>query len=105
MMRWGVRILVLTILIAAGVAGWMWFFPSPEKAVRKRLTEVAAAASFAANEGAVAKLQNAQKLMSYCTADIEVAVDAYNQRITCTGKDELMQAVMYARTQLFGSLT
>jgi len=105
MRRWGGRLIVGAVLIAVIIWGWTYFFPSPEKAVRKRLAETAQAASFGANETPVAKFQNTQKLMSYCTPDIEVAVDAYGQRITCTGKDELMQAVMYARSQLLGSLS
>ena len=105
MTRWVTRLVALVVVIGLGIWAWTYFFPSPEKAIRKRLTEVAETASFSANEGAVAKFQNAQKLMSFCTADVEVGIDAYGQHITCTGKEELQQAVMYARTQLFGSLS
>jgi len=105
MTRWVTRLVALGVLIGAAIWAWTYFFPSPEKAIRKRLDEVAATASFGANEAPVAKFQNAQKLMSFCTPDIQVAIDAYGQHVTCASKDELMQAVMYARTQLFGSLS
>jgi hypothetical protein len=103
--RWVTRLVALVILIGAAVWAWTYFFPSPEKAIRKRLDEVAATASFTANESPVAKFQNIQKLMSFCTGDIEVAIDAYGQRVTCASKDELTQAVTYTRTQLLGSLS
>lgn len=97
---------IVVILAAAAVAfwAWTWLFPSPEKAIRKRLEEVAQTASFPANEGSVAKFQESQKLISFCTPDVEVGLDAYGQHITCTGKDELLQALMFARTQALGSL-
>jgi hypothetical protein len=104
-MRRVTRLVALVLLIGAAIWAWTYFFPSPEKAIRKRLDEVAATASFPANEGDVAKFQNVQKLMSFCTPDIQVSIDAYGQHFTSTSKDELLQAAMYARTQqLFGSL-
>ena len=105
MSRWVTRLVALILLIAAAIWAWTYFFPSPERVIRKRLDEVAATASFTANEGQVAKLQNAQKLMSFCTADIQVSIDAYGQHVSSTSKDELSQAVLYARTQLFGSFS
>jgi hypothetical protein len=98
------RLVAVILIIGAAVGTWTWFFPSPEKAIRKRLDEVAATASFSANEAPVAKFQNVQKLMSFCAPDIQVSIDAYGQHVTSASKDELSQATMYARTQLFGSL-
>lgn len=105
MRQWGGRLIAAAVLIVLAIWAWTWFFPSPEKAVRKRLAETARVASFPPNESPVAKFQNTQKLLSFCTDDVEIAIDAYGQRITCTGKDELSQAVMYARSQLLGSLS
>ena len=95
----------LVLLIGAAIWAWTYFFPSPEKAIRKRLDEVAATASFPANEGDVAKLQNVQKLASFCTPDIQVSIDAYGQHVNLSGREELFQTALYARTQgLFGSV-
>jgi len=80
-------------------------FPSPQKAIRKRLAEVAQAASFDAGEAAGSKLQNNQKIVACCTPDIEIIVDVYGQRRTCNGKDDLFQTLMFARTQVLGSLS
>jgi len=105
MRQWGGRLIAAVILLAAAIWAWTYFFPSPEKAVRKRLAETAQVASFPANESPVAKFQNSQNLVSFCTDDVEIAIDAYGQRITSTGKEELSQAMMYARTQLLSSLS
>jgi hypothetical protein len=104
-MRRITRVVGLVLLIGAAFWAWTYFFPSAEKAIRKRLDEVAALASFPANEGDVAKFQNVQKLMSFCTPDIQVSIDAYGQHVAISSRDELFQAAMYARTQQpFGSL-
>jgi hypothetical protein len=102
---WGGRLVVLAALAALGFLAWHYFFPSPERAIRKRLIEVAQTCSFSANEAPVAKLQNCQKLISFCTDDVELAIDAYGQRITCNGRDEVFQSLMFARSQLLGSLS
>jgi hypothetical protein len=81
--------------------GWRIFFPSPEHIIRKRLTEAARLASFAPNEGPLAKLGNSQKLVGHCTDDVEIAVDLPGRLPrTLSGRDELMQAVMGVRSTL-----
>jgi hypothetical protein len=49
------KLLLRAVLLAAllALAWWLWtvFFPSPEKAIRKRLAALAQAASFKSNEG------------------------------------------------------
>jgi len=103
-MAWLRRVIPLIILLAIALWIWTWLFPSPRKAIRKRLADVAQAASFNANEGAVAKLQNNQKLIGCCTEDIEIVIEVSGQRVTCNGKDELFQRLMFARTQMLTSL-
>jgi hypothetical protein len=103
MIPWLRRVIPLLLLITIGFWIWTWIFPSPRNAIRKRLTEVAQAASFNADEGAVAKLQNNQKLVGCCTPDIQIIVDVNGQRRTCNGKDELFQTLMFARAQVLSS--
>jgi hypothetical protein len=105
MRAWGGRLVVLAALPAVGILAWLYFFPSPERAIRKRLAEVARTCSVSANEGPMAKLQNCQKLASFCAEDVEVAIDAYGQRGTCTGRNEFFQTLMAVRSQLSGSLS
>ena len=104
---WGGRLVVLAALAAVGILAWLYFFPSPERAIRKRLAEVARTCSVSANEGPMAKLQNCQKLASFCAEDVEVAIDAYGQRGTCNGRNELFQTLRLAirQSQLSGSVS
>ena len=79
------------------VAIWAWraFFPNHEQLIRKRLTEVAAAASFSANEAPVVALRNCQKLASFCTPDVEITVDLRgHSREKLSGREELLQKAM-----------
>ena len=56
------RFVLLAALMALGV--WLWFvlFPSPEKIIRQRLTELARTASFSSGEGNLARLAAAKDI-------------------------------------------
>ena len=56
------RVVLLAALVAAGVWLWTVLFPSPEKIIRQRLAAVAKCASFAADEGALPRLADAENL-------------------------------------------
>jgi hypothetical protein len=89
--------LVVTSL-ALGFWLWMIFFPSPEKVIRKQLHELAELASFAPNEGPLAKFANVQKLVSFFTLDVEISLDfGHRMERSLSGREELTQAAMAAR--------
>jgi len=98
------RVLRLGLLSAvSALAFWAWLvlFPSPERIIRNRLAHIARLVSFAPNEGPLAKLGNSQKLVGFCATDIEIAIDPPGRSTqTFKGRDELMQAIMGARTML-----
>jgi ketosteroid isomerase-like protein len=97
------KILVLVVLGALIVGGYYWFHSTPEKAIRKRLLELAEVASFAGNESPLVKLANAQKLSSFCSVNVEVTVDLPGNRAsTVSGRDEVLQAVAGVRQTLQG---
>lgn len=103
MKTWLRRIVLAALLAGLGFWGWRALFPSPEHVIRQRLTELARDASFAANEGALAKLANAQTLTSFCTPDVVITVNTPGRsQQTLNGRDELLQAVMAARASLRG---
>jgi hypothetical protein len=103
MKKWILRLCLLAVLIGGGLWGWRTLFPSPEQVIRRRLTEVARAASFPANQGALARLADAQSLTAFCTPDVEINVDVPgHSRQTLSGQDELLQAIVAARTALRG---
>ena len=96
-----VRAGLLGLVLGLSYLGWTFFFPSPERIIQKRLRKIAQLASFASNEGSLAKLANSQKLTTFCTSDVEITVDIPG-RIShkLVGRDELLQAVMAARSTL-----
>jgi hypothetical protein len=104
MKEWSIRVILLAALIAVGIWSWHVFFPSPEKVIRKRLVELAKAASFSPKEGLIAKAWNASTLGDFFTADVEVTVNVPGTQHTISGRDELLQAAVGARSAV-SSLT
>ena len=95
------------ILIAAAVAAgiWLWtiLFPSPEKVIRKQLSELARDASFSGNQSSLAGIAGAQKLANFFSTNAEVNLDVPGRDVqTLTGRDEIMQADAGARASLDG---
>jgi hypothetical protein len=99
MKKWLVRVIVAGLLAAVGLWGWRVFFPSPEEMIRKRLGEVAKAASSSAKEGLLAKAWNASALGEFFTLDVQITIDVSGTQHTINGRDELMQAVVGARSE------
>jgi hypothetical protein len=63
--------------------------------------EVAQLASFGPNEAPLAKLSNTQHLLSLFAPDVTVVLDGPGRRqFTLSGREQLQQALMPARTQL-----
>ncbi len=103
MKKWALRLVVLLVLAGLGYWGWRVWFPGPEKAIRKRLNELAQTASFSGNEGTLVKLAGAQALTTFCTPDVEITVDIPgHSRQTISGHEELLQAVAGARSYANG---
>jgi hypothetical protein len=98
MKEWSIRVILLAALVALGFWGWHLWFPSPEKVIRKRLGELAKAASFSSNQGLVAKAWNASVLGEFFTLDVEVTVDIPGTQQTISGRDELLQRAVAARS-------
>ena len=104
MNKWIFRIILAGVLVALCFWGWRVFFPSPEELIRKRLGELAKAASFSSNEGPLAKALNASMLGAFFTPDVQVTVNVPGSQHTISGRDELLQAAMGARSAV-GSLS
>ena len=103
MKRWVFRAAALAALITLGAWGWRVLFPSPEQVIRKRLTELAQAASFSPNEAPLARLANAHKLTTFCTDDVEITVEVpghFSQ--TIHKKEELLEVAAGAGSMVSG---
>jgi hypothetical protein len=104
MKEWVIRIILLAALIAVGFWAWHVFFPNQERIIRKRLGELARTASFSSKEGLVAKAWNASLLAEFFTPDVQITVSIPGNQHTVSGRDELMQAAVTARSMV-SSLT
>jgi hypothetical protein len=95
--------IVLILLFAGGFWAWQTMFPSPEKVIRKQLSELAKVVSIAPNEAPLAQAVNSQKLSTFFTRDVTVQVDVPGRgQVRFSGNDELLQAALTARAQLNG---
>jgi hypothetical protein len=68
------RVVLLTVLAAAGVWLWTVIFPRPEKIVRKQLASVAAKASFPHGENPLIIAARAESLAGYFNTNVELNV-------------------------------
>ena len=96
---------ICLLAVVAGLAFWLWtvFFPNPETVIRKRLDKVAKLVSFGSNEGNIVRAANVMQVSGYFATNIEITVDTPSQsRQTLTGRDELTQALMAARSMVKG---
>ncbi len=104
MKEWFIRLVLVGVLVVVGFWAWHIFFPNPEKIIRKRLGELAKAASFSSNEGLMAKAWNASVLGEFFTPDVQVNIQVPGSSHTIEGRDELMRAAVAARSMV-NSLT
>ena len=99
-MQKSLRVLALLAVVALGIWGWGFLFPSPEKIIRSRLNAVAETVSFEPGQGTISKGYKAQKLMEFFTPDVEASVNMKEYREqTFSGRDELIQAYMWFQSQ------
>lgn len=98
------RIIVAAAVIGLGVWLWYVFFPSPERAIRKRVHALANAVSFKPEDGIVARGYGMQKAAGYFTTNAEVTIDSRSyHELTLSGRDEIQTAMMRA-AQVFKGL-
>lgn len=100
MKQWWFRAILAGVLAALGFWGWRVFFPSPEQVIRKRLGDLAKTASFSSQEGLLAKAWNASALGEFFTLDVQVTVEVPGRQHTISGRDELLQAAVGARSEV-----
>ncbi|HXF09303.1 MAG TPA: hypothetical protein VN625_00870 [Desulfuromonadaceae bacterium] len=90
--------IIFRLLLAAGfiaLSAWLWtiLFPSPDKAIRHRLDEIARTASFIADESPLLIAGKAQKMAGYMSTNIEVTLDVAGEvPHKLSGRDEIQQA-------------
>jgi ketosteroid isomerase-like protein len=96
-----VRLVRLALLGALGFWGWHWFFPSPQQIMRKRLSELAIAASISPNEAPLTRFAKIQRVASFFTDDAVVMLDVTGRSMQAfNGREEIRRAAMGARSML-----
>jgi len=98
-----IRIVLLAALAALGIWLWTVLFPSPEKVVRRRLTELALTVSSSPNESDLTRLAAARSAAGFFAANVEVSVDLpeLGQR-NSLDHEEITQLTLMARSRAGG---
>jgi hypothetical protein len=102
-MKIALRFILFAALVALGV--WLWFilFPSPEKVIRRRLTELARTASSSSNESDLARLAAARSVAGFFSTNVELAVELPElAHHSFMDRDEIMQDALMARSKIGG---
>lgn len=86
----------LVLLAAAVVLGfWLWtiLFPSPEKIVLKKISSLAATATFNADTGNIVRAGKVSNLIGYFSTDAQIVVDIPGTAAgTLNSRDEIREA-------------
>jgi hypothetical protein len=89
------RLVLLALL--AGLGFWLWtvFFPSPEKIVLKKISNLAATATISAADGNITRAAKASNVVGDFSNDAEVIFDVSGVGArTLSGRDEIREAAM-----------
>ena len=101
-MKIALRFILFAALVALGV--WLWFilFPSPEKVIRRRLTELARTVSTSANESDLARLAAARSVAGFFAATVELNVDLPELGQRTMDREEITQVALMGRSRAGG---
>jgi hypothetical protein len=94
-MKIALRLLLLAAL--AGLGFWLWtvFFPSPEKVVLKKVSNLAATANISSADGNITRAAKASNIVSQFSNDAEIAMDVTGAGArTLSGRDEIRETAM-----------
>ena len=96
------RFILFAALVALGV--WLWFvlFPSPEKVIRQRLTELARTVSSSSNEGDLTRLAAARSVAGFFSTNVELNVELPELGQRTMDREEIAQAALLARSRAGG---
>jgi hypothetical protein len=97
------RILLFAALAALGIWLWLVLFPSPEKVIRQRLTELARTVSFSSNEGDLTRLAAARNVAGFFSTNVELNVELPELgRRNSMDREEITRFALLARSRAGG---
>jgi hypothetical protein len=88
---------LVLLAAAAGIGFWLWtiLFPSPEKIVRKKISTLAAVASFDANASNITRAGKAGSAAGMFANDAQIVVDVSGAGArTLSGREEIREAAL-----------
>lgn len=88
---------------AAGAGFWLWtvLFPSPEKIVLKKVSNLAAIATISASDGNITRVSKVSNLIGYFSTDAEIIFDVSGVGArTLSGRDEIRETAAGGFTQV-----
>lgn len=92
------RVILIAALAALGIWLWTIFFPSPEKAIRKQLTNLAGDISFSKEDGGLSRIAGAESVSAYFSTNVEVTINVPgHEQHSFTGRAEITQAALASR--------
>jgi hypothetical protein len=95
------RLLLLVVLVFLGIWFWGKLFPDPKKAIRQRLTKLAALCSYEGKEGNISRIAAVERIGGYFADKVElsVSVPGYETH-SSESRDELRQMILAARNSI-----
>jgi len=92
-MKIAFRLILLATAAALGFWCWTVLFPSPEKAVLKKISSLASTATFSASDGNITRATKVSNLIGYFATDAEITFDVIGYPVrTLSGRDEIREA-------------
>ena len=92
-MKMAARIILLAAAVALGWWLWIVFFPGAEKVILKKMSGLAATASFSANANSVSRAGKALDFIGYFSTDAQIIMDVPGLGAhTFSGRDEIREA-------------
>ncbi len=100
-----IRIVLIAALIGAGFFVWWHFFPSPERAIKSRLNDLAETISFGPSDQGISRMLAADKVGGFFMLEVELTIDVpgYRARQTINSRTEIRQGLLGAQ-QNFNSV-
>jgi hypothetical protein len=97
-----IRIVLLVALAVLGIWLWTVLFPSPEKVIRRRLTELARTVSSSANESDLTRLAAARSVAGFFAATVELNVDLPELGQRTMDREEITQLALMGSSRAGG---
>jgi hypothetical protein len=95
------RLVLVAALAALGVWLWTVFFPSPERAIRHHLIQLAKDVSFSNTTGGWSRLAGAESVAGFFDTNVEVNINVPgHEQHTFTARAEITQAALASRKEV-----